>query len=533
YSVTGSGYEHKGLFLNEKKEAAPEELELLLKAGLLCNDAAFESGAEVKVIGDPSEAALLISAAKAGLNRHKLEQNFPRVDEISFTSERKMMTTLHRVNKNLVSYSKGAPDIIIDLCNRIFVDGKVYRLDAKKKKEILEYNELFASKALRVFGFAYRPETIRKDDAEKDMIFIGLQAMIDPPRQEVKDAIQKCKDAGIRVMMVTGDHLSTAKAIAEQLNITGKAITGKEIDALPNIDREIERINIFARVNPEHKLRIVNLLMQKGYVVAVTGDGINDAPALKKADIGVAMGITGTDVAKEASDLILTDDNFTSIVNAVEEGRGIYDNIGKFVKYLLSSNLAEILVIFLGMAILAPLAGLGLPLSPIHLLWINVVTDGLPAVALSMDPYAKDIMKRKPRDPKEHIITKKMAFNIIALGTIMALASLTLFWLYRDSLKAQTMVFTGLVVFELVRLYLVRLQNHTPLFSNSLLILSVILSLGSQIAIMYVPFLRDIFNVVQLEFLDWAWIFSAAAVMLVVTAVINRLQKPSSTDKQK
>lgn len=525
YDVTGSGYERKGVFLHEKEEAAPEELELLLKAGALCNDAEFESSKKNSVIGDPTEAALLVSAEKMGFKRDGLEHTEPRVDEISFTSERKMMTTIHKTKKGLISYTKGAPDIVLERCNKILVQGKVYRLDRHKKKEILGFNELFAGHALRVLSFAFKNDIAGKEHAESDMIFIGLQAMIDPPRAEVKEAIKKCEEAGIRVVMITGDHIITAKAIAEQLGIFGKAVTGQELDELRSLDAEIERINIFARVNPEHKLKIVTALKRKGYVVAVTGDGINDAPALKKGDIGIAMGVTGTDVAKEASDMILTDDNFTSIVNAIEEGRGIYDNIRKFVNYLLSSNLAEVLVIFLGMIIFAPLFGLGLPLTPIHILWINLVTDGLPAIALGLDPFAEGIMKRKPRKTKEPIITKEMLVNILVLGSVMAIMILALFWLYKDSLKAQTVAFTALVVFELVRLHMIRSQYRLPIFSNLFLISAVAVSFLLQIVILYIPAFADAFGVVPLEFLDWVWIITAALSLVGINKIIGFIRR--------
>src|SRR3989344_1004883 len=525
YDLTGSGYESKGTFLLEKEEIESDDVAMLLRVGALCNDAEFDAVTKNNVIGDPTEAALLVSAEKAALKRKDLERSEPRVDEIPFTSERKMMTTIHKSKNGLVSYTKGAPDVVLELCNKILDNGKVYRLDRHKKKEILEYNEHFASKALRVLGFAYKSEVSKKDDAEKDLIFVGLQAMIDPPRAEVKEAIKKCKEAGIRVIMITGDHSSTAKAIAEQLGIGGGVVTGEDLDELGDLDKDIGKINVFARVNPEHKLKIVSALKRKGYVVAVTGDGINDAPALKKADIGVAMGVTGTDVAKEASDMILTDDNFTSIVNAIEEGRGIYDNIRKFVNYLLSSNFAEVLVIFLAMLILAPFFGLGLPLTPIHILWINLVTDGLPAIALGVDPFAEGIMKRKPRPAKEHIITKEMIFTIVVLGFIMALVVLLLFWLYKDSLKAQTMVFTALVVFELARLHIIRSQYRVKLFSNLFLVSAVGVSLLLQVAILYVPYLADKFNVVPLEALDWLWIVAAAGFMMVVNIIVRKVRK--------
>ncbi|MEK6940098.1 MAG: calcium-translocating P-type ATPase, SERCA-type [Nanoarchaeota archaeon] len=528
YDVTGSGYETAGSFLLRGKEVNAKSLQTMLKIGALCNDAEFDK--KKKVIGDPTEAALLISAEKAGLLRAKLEQEEPRVDEISFSSERKMMTTIHKTASGKVSYTKGAPDILLKYCNSILINGSVQRLDRKKKDEILQQNETLAGNALRVLGFGYKIKVQEKEDAEKDMIFVGLQAMIDPPRKEVKEAIQKCTDAGIRVVMITGDQLSTAKAIAAQIGITGDAIGGEELNQIKNLALHIEDINIFARVDPEHKLRIVEALKKKGHTVAVTGDGINDAPALKRADIGIAMGVTGTDVAKEASDMILLDDNFASIVNAVEEGRGIYDNIRKFVNYLLSSNFAEILVIFLAMIILAPFFGLGLPLTPIHILWINLVTDGLPAVALGVDPEQKGIMKRKPRQYEEAIINKEMIISIVTLGLIISLVTLFLFWSYRNSIpgKAQTMVFTALVVFELVRLHMIRMHYHLSIFSNGYLVAAVVLSLVLQAIVMYVPFLANSFGVVPLGAADWVLIGIAAAGIVTLNWMVHKVRKISS-----
>ncbi len=527
YDITGSGYRAEGSFLLDGKEAGVKSLQTILKIGLLCNDAQFDK--KRKVIGDPTEAALLISAEKAGLSRAKMEQEEPRVNEISFSSERKMMTTIHQTKSGKVSYTKGAPDILLASCNSILINGSVQHLDRKKKEEILQQNETLAGNALRLLGFAYKTDVKVKEEAEKDMIFVGLQAMIDPPRKEVKEAIRKCIEAGIRVIMITGDQLSTAKAIAEQIGITGDVITGQELNKLKNLVSHIEDINIFARVDPEHKLRIVEALKKKGHVVAVTGDGINDAPALKRADIGVAMGITGTDVAKEASDIILLDDNFASIVNAVEEGRGIYDNTKKFVNYLLSSNFAEILVIFLAMAILAPFFGLGLPLTPIHILWINLVTDGLPAVALAVDPYQKGIMKQKPRQYEESIINKEMITNILIQGAIIASATLFLFWSYQKAIpgKAQTMVFTALVVFELVRLHTIRMHYHLSLFSNRYLLGAIFLSLALQAMLMYVPSLADLFDVVPLGLMDLVWIAAVTLIIVGLNTAIHKVRKLS------
>ena len=525
YGLGGSGYENKGSFFLNDKEVTAKPIHIILKIGALCNDAGFEiSGRTRKVIGDPTEAALLVSAEKAGLSRAKLEQQEPRIDEISFSSERKMMTTIHQAAQGKISYTKGASDVVLTNCDRILINGTVQRLDPKKKKELLNQNEVLAGNALRVLGFAYNTEVKQKSDAEKEMIFVGLQAMIDPPRKEVKSAVQKCTEAGIKVVMITGDQLNTAKAIAQEIGIVGAAVTGSELNEMNDLATELDDIVIFARVDPEHKLRIVEAFQKKGYTVAVTGDGINDAPALKKADLGIAMGVTGTDVAKESADMILLDDNFNSIVSAVEEGRGIYDNIQKFVNYLLSSNLAEIMVIFLAMMVLAPLFGFGLPLAPIHLLWINLVTDGLPAIALGLDPSQKGIMQRKPRPYGEPILNKDTTISIVTLGMTITFAALFLFWSYKDAVpgKAQTMVFTALVVFELVRLHMIRMHYKLSLFSNKFLLGAITLSLALQVMILYVPIFIHYFEVVSLGMLDWLWIIAAAVLIAGINTVVGK-----------
>ena len=430
------------------------------------------------------------------------------------------MTTIHKKSNKKISYSKGAPEIVLARCTKILINGEIERLDRVKRQDILLQNENFAKQSLRVLGFAYNDNFTKTEDSEKDMIFLGLQAMIDPPREEVNEAIKTCNNAGIRVIMITGDQLTTAKSIAKSLGITGESIKGEELKKINLIDK-IEKINIFARVEPKQKLDIVNALKDKGYIVAMTGDGVNDAPALKKADIGISMGITGTDVAKEASDMILTDDNFTSIVNAIEEGRGIFDNIRKFVNYLLSSNLGEIFVI-----LFATLLGMPLPLTAIQILWINLVTDGLPAVALGLDPKRKDIMKQEPRKAKEDIISKAISFNIITLGLFIGIISLILFWLYKGSplVKAQTMVFTSLVVFEIARLQLIRSKYQLAIFSNLYLVGAVLLSLLLQVIVIYSP-LNSIFNVVPLEPLDWVWIIVATGLLVFVNKIVYFFQK--------
>jgi len=511
--VEGSGYDTRGNFLEENKKINVEKIELLLKAGVLSNDSDLKDG---KIIGDPTVGSLIVSSAKAGLIKKDLDKKAPRIDEICFSSERKRMSTIHKEGNKKFIYTKGAPDVVIHLCDKIIENNKVRKLTEKDKHNILKINEEFAHEALRVLAFAYKPLTGKK---EENLIFIGLQAMIDPPREEVKLAIEKCKRAGIKVVMITGDHEATAVAIAKQLGLEGKSLTGQQLDNVTKLENVVEDISIYARVNPEHKLKIIEALRKKGHIVAMTGDGVNDAPALKKADIGIAMGITGTDVAKEASHMLLTDDNFASIVNAVEEGRGIYDNIKKFVNYLLSCNLGEILVIFI-----AILIGMPLPLLAIQILWINLVTDGLPAIALGVDPASPHIMKRKPRNPKEKIMTKDITLNILIMGILMCVASLFLFNKYYliDLKKAQTIVFTTLVVLEIVRIYMVRSQYNIGIFSNKYLILAIVFSFLLQLAVVYSP-LNKFFKTVPLGIVEWAYIIGAAVCVFIIGMISTRV----------
>lgn len=516
--VTGSGYEPKGKITGKVNE-------LLFRIGGLCNDAKLVAGKKWGVIGDPTEGCLITVLRKAGLDDAKLREQYRRIDELGFDSKRKMMTTFHKVKGKLTSYTKGAPDEILKRCNRILINGKVKKLDAKGKKELLAVNEAYSKQALRVLGFAYN-EGKSKSAAEKNMVFVGLQAMIDPPRKEVKKAIEKCAQAGIKVIMITGDHLTTAQAIAKELGIQGKAIEGQDIKNI-DLKNEVDHIGVYARVNPEHKLAIVQALKNKGHVVAMTGDGVNDAPALKKADIGVAMGITGTDVAKEASSMILTDDNFTSIVKAVEEGRNIYDNIKKFVNYLLSSNFGEVLILFLAMLIGFEHGGaVVLPLLAIQILWVNLVTDGLPALALGVDPADPHIMKRKPRDPNDNIVSKNMILNIVSIGVLMTVGVLFLFnkGLAEGVEKAQTLALTLLVMLELVRLEMIRSQYNTGFFSNKYLTMALGLVFVLQLLIIYTP-ANAIFSLVPLNLVDWAWILGISAIMLVIGKVLSEVIK--------
>lgn len=524
-NVSGSGYSNKGDFTINSKPYSSNELELLLKVGLLCNNSSINYEKK-EIIGDPTEVALLVSATKYGLNKTEVEVNSKRIGEIPFEAEKKYMATLNQDAKQNFLYVKGAPDVIINMCSYVLVNNKKIKLDAKKKKEILEVNDKFSKEALRVLGFSYK-EANNKE--VKNLIFIGLQGMIDPPRDSVKDDIEKCYGAGIKVKIVTGDYIGTAIAVGKDIGITGKAISGQELDKINNLEFKniVEKFDIFARVTPEHKLRIVSALKELGYIVAVTGDGVNDAPALKKADIGIAMGITGTDVSKEASDMVLTDDNFHSIVNAVEEGRIVYANIQKFVSYLLSVNIAEILIVLIPV-----LGGLPLPLLAIQILWINLVTDGLPALALSLDPPEKNIMSKTPRKLNESIISKDLLTLIIISNIVVASGVLLLFNYYvdlGDIKKAQTIAFTTLVLAELVIVYLIRKVFDIPLLkSNKYLFSAVISSLLLQLTVIYTP-LNKLFKVTTLNIQDWIFIvFSLIAIsicFLIVEQIIKIYEK--------
>jgi Ca2+-transporting ATPase len=517
--LSGIGYLPEGTFSEH-----PKDLDLLLQVGLLNNDAKLEKteDGQFKIRGDPTEGALIVSAEKAGFNHRKMIDENPRLDELMFDSIRKRMSTVHRINNKRYSYVKGAPDVILNLCTKIIVNGEVRSIDAAAKKKILSANDEFSQEALRVLGFAYKELGKDGKEYETDLIFVGLQGMIDPPREEVKDAIFKCKTAGIKVVMITGDHKGTAMAIAKQLGITGKAITGEEMHTI-DLSKEVDKVGIYARVNPEHKMKIVDALKKKGHVVAMTGDGVNDAPALKASDIGISMSITGSDVAKEASDMILTDDNFTSIVNAIEEGRGIYDNIKKFVQYLLSCNLGEVLVIFL-----ATLMSLPLPLFAVQILWMNLVTDGLPAVALGVDPISIDVMKRKPKDPKEGILNSAFLARVLYTGIFITIATLGVFWYslnYRPGVsetEARTLAFCTLVLLQFVPLIIIRGEYNIGIFSNKKLILAVASSIILQLAVVYTG-LGSFFKTVPLGAIDWALLAGVWIIVYLLSMAMNSL----------
>jgi P-type Ca2+ transporter type 2C len=539
--VSGAGYKKEGQFSSD-----PSKFELLLRIGLLNNDAKLDGE---KVMGDPTEGCLLVSAEKAGLDYHAEQKAYPRVDEIPFDSERKLMTTIHKTRKERLAFTKGAPDNILKICDRILSDGKVVALSPAAKKKIMAQNDLFSKEALRVLGFAYKELKAdgkskgRKDskkNIEADMIFVGLQAMIDPPRAEVKDAIHKCKTAGIKVVMITGDYIGTAVAIGRELGIEGRAITGEELDRIKDLDKVVEEIGIYARVNPEHKMKIIEAFKRKGEIVAMTGDGVNDAPALKKSDIGIAMGISGTDVAKEASDVILTDDNFTSIVNAIEEGRGIYENIRNFVRYLLGCNIGEVLAVFTGV-----LMGFPMVLLPLQILMMNIVTDGLPALALGVEPIDPEIMSRKPRKPNEQIFPAKALLNMAFVGIIMAAGTLFMFQWVRfntgELVKAQAMAFTTLVMFQMFYVLTTRSESTSLLkmgvFSNKYLIYAVLSSIAIQAAILYSP-LDSVINggFSHITLLDWGYILLVSCTIFVIVEskkMLFRLAEPMRTDRMK
>jgi len=516
-SVTGSGYSPEGNFSSD-----PKTFEIILKIGALCNNARIdrkESG--WSIMGDPTEGALLVASSKAGITRESLEKNYERIDEIPFSSERKMMTTVYKVDGKKYGYVKGAAEVLVNHCSKVYRDGKEMNLSEKDRNEILKMNELFAKDGLRVLGFAYKE--VHSEVSEKNLVFVGLQAMIDTPRPEAKEAVERCRLAGIKTVMVTGDHKATAQAVAKELGITGKVITGVELEKI-NLDENVQDISIYARVNPDHKLKIIEAWKKKGAIVAMTGDGVNDAPALKKADIGIAMGITGTDVSKEAADMILTDDNFASIVNSVEEGRGIFDNVKKFVFYLLSSNTGEISTVFLAM-----MMGLSLPVTAIQILWINLTTDGLPALALGVDTPSKDVMKRPPRKKEEGILTWDSMMGILLIGVIMAIGTLWIFNLYNNSEGldyARTMAFTTLMMFQMFNVLNAKAQNQSILknISNKWLLIAIVVSILLQFAVIYSP-LSEFFGTVPLTLLDWGYAVGVSSSVLIIAELAKIVWK--------
>jgi P-type Ca2+ transporter type 2C len=529
WTVDGIGYTPEGKFFSAGKLSDPRSskpLQQLLTFGMLCNNAELVEKENERIIdGDPTEGALLVAAMKAGLTRSGLLNQFEIVNEFPFDSQRKMMSMIvkDKTGRQFV-VTKGAPDVLIGLSTSILWDDRQQHLSNELKGQVQGAIDGLAEKALRTIAIAFKPLTgntviLSENEAEKDLTFIGLQGMIDPPRPEVKTAVKECRDAGIKTVMITGDHVITAKAIASELGILmkdskvidGQTLSSMSVDELEDI---VDEVSVFARVSPEHKLKIVKALQNKGHIVAMTGDGVNDAPAIKAADIGVAMGITGTDVAKEASSLVLLDDNFATIKAAIKEGRNIYENIRKFIRYLLASNVGEILVMLFAMILALPL-----PLVPIQILWVNLVTDGLPAMALGLDQPEDNVMKRGPRHPKEGVFARGLGWKVVSRGFLIGLATLiafmTIYYRNPDDLAyAQTVAFATLVLAQLIHVFDCRSEksifSRNP-FGNKYLVWAVLSSLIMVLGVIYYPPLQPIFHTVAIIPIDWLLIIGMSA----------------------
>jgi Ca2+-transporting ATPase len=531
--VTGVGYQPVGELVRDGTAIQVTDdphLQLLLIAGVLCNDARLnkEEDGRWKIVGDTTEGALVVAAAKAGLSWETIEAVQPRQRELPFSSERARMTTAHRHEDRQRAYMKGAPDIVVPLCSSRRVGEDVLPLSADERRDILEANLALASRGLRVLALAYqdvdRDESL--DEIEHGMMFLGLVAMRDPPRQEASEAVARCRAAGIVPLMITGDHAGTALAIARELTIISgpgdDVLTGADISDLSDeqLQDAVRRIRVYARISPEQKMRIVEALQREKHIVAVTGDGVNDAPALKRSDIGIAMGITGTDVAKEAADMVITDDNFASIVAAVEEGRKIFDNIRNFVVFLLSANIGEILLIFVAVVV-----GLPLPLLAAQILFVNLVTDSLPALALTMEQGDPDAMRRPPRPTEEPILTRPIAGVALFRGAIEGVGALGLFVLWLEGFDsseemARTVALASIIVAELMEAHASRSLYRTiveiGVFKNLYLFGATLISLGVTLLVIYVPPLQDAFGVVGLGVGEWAAVTAVASFRLIV-----------------
>lgn len=535
-------YNNEIFGVEEKKYNVDDHLRLLMNSMILCNDTKVtKEGEEFKLAGDPTETALVDLGIKLNMLKTTMDDENPRVEEIPFDSERKLMSTVNNTNQGLFVYTKGGVDEILSKCSKIYLDNQEMALSAENINYIKQVNEEMAKGALRVLAMAYKrvdkiPTRNEMNNLESELVYIGMVGMIDPARPEAKEAVEKCKTAGIKPVMITGDHKVTAMAIAKDIGILeneSEAITGSELEKMPQeeLEKNVKNYSVYARVSPEHKVRIVKAWQSQGEVVAMTGDGVNDAPALKTADIGAAMGIVGTDVAKEAADVVLTDDNFATIVSAVEEGRRIYDNILKAVQYLLSSNIGEIIVLFV-----ATMFGwLAEPLLPIHILWINLVTDSLPALALSVDPAEKDIMKRKARKDK-NIFSKGMTFRVFYQGIMVGVLTLLAFCIGcrfdfaslanpEVAMTAQTMAFAVLAMSELVHAYNVR-SNKESIFkiklkTNMVLVLATLVSLLLMVVVLGVPVLQGMFEVTELSITNWVWVILLSLAPLTIVEILK------------
>jgi P-type Ca2+ transporter type 2C len=558
-NVTGIGYSPNGEFQQENETVNPDEhLIALLKTATLCNDSNIEKNEKTGtwcVKGDSTEGALVVVARKVDIKKEQLEAMEPRIAEIPFSSERKRMTTIHGTNGKKFAYMKGAPEVVLECCDKIFLDGKVQPLSKDIIAEYLKVTETMALQALRNLGFAYRelPSDISKFDEalEHHFVFLGVVGMIDPPRSEVRDAIAICKNAGIRVVMITGDHKLTATAVAKALRLLDekedhRVLTGKQLEEMTDeqLADTVEKVAVYARVSPEHKMRIVKAWKGKDEVVAMTGDGVNDAPALKMSDIGIAMGITGTEVTKEAADMVLADDNFASIVKAVKEGREIYDNIKKYLTYLLQCNIMEILVMFFAVVSVPYLAraftpnsdidlvsNAGIALTAVQILWVNLVTDGLPAIALGIDPGDPDLMQRKPRKPKESLFSRDVKTFLTAMPIFMATILLIAFfarlpWESASNLTdARTTLFTSMVMMELAVAISCRSLKF-PLFKvgpfkNKFLLIAIFSSFALQLFVLYAPDIQGLFDVQVPGVVDWS-IAVLYALLVFVTLEVGK-----------
>ncbi|MCP2240561.1 calcium-transporting P-type ATPase, PMR1-type [Thermoanaerobacterium thermosaccharolyticum] len=518
----------KELDLNDQYD---NKADFLLECSTLCTDAFIDD--KGKSFGDPTEVAIVSVFEKNLSKKSDLENKYPRVAEIPFDSDRKMMTTIHKAHDNNYKViTKGAFDNVIERCKYILKDGKIENLTDDDKSKIKLENEKMGNNALRVLAISYKntddiPERLSSDDVEKDLIFIGLLGMIDPPREEVKDSVKICKMAGIKPVMITGDHKITAMAIAKELGILNKgdmAVTGRELEAMTDDElyKKVKDISVYARVSPEHKMRIVKAWQRNNAVVAMTGDGVNDAPALKQADIGAAMGITGTDVAKDSADMVLTDDNFATIVAAIEEGRTIYENIKKSIHYLLSCNIGEILVL-----LIATLAGMPMPLKPIHILWVNLVTDSLPALALGVEPADKDIMTKKPRPKNENIFADGLMFRIPIEGIMIGLVSFIafLFGLRENLTNARTMAFAVLTFSQLSQAMNARSNKSifkVGLFKNRYMVLALAVSIFLQLVVILTP-LNAIFDIKNINIYDWDIIVLLSLSPIIIMEIVKAL----------
>ncbi|MBE4908786.1 calcium-translocating P-type ATPase, SERCA-type [Bacillus luteolus] len=545
WQVSGTGYDPSGRFHKGDSEVQPRNeraLHQILTFGVLCNNAELKlKDKEYIVDGDPTEGALVVAGLKAGLSRESIQKEFTIIHEFPFDSSRKMMSVIveDKSGKQFV-VTKGAPDVLLKVSGSILWDNKQQFLSDKYETEVQHAIDQLAGQALRTIAIGFKPiqpgqKIINEFEAEKDLTFIGLQGMIDPPRPEVKDAVKECKQAGIKTIMITGDHVITAKAIATQLGILpmgGKVIDGNTLSmmSVEELEEVVDDVYVFARVSPEHKLKIVKALQKKGHIVAMTGDGVNDAPAIKASDIGIAMGITGTDVAKEASSLVLLDDNFATIKAAIKEGRNIYENIRKFIRYLLASNVGEILVMLFAMLLALPL-----PLVPIQILWVNLVTDGLPAMALGLDQAEDNVMRRKPRNPREGVFARGLGWKVISRGFLIGIVTLIAFMIVYDRNPnnlgyAQTIAFATLVLAQLIHVFDCRSErsvfDRNP-FENKYLVWAVISSIVLMLVVIYYPPLQPIFHTQSIILQDWLLIIGLSAVptFLLAGTLLTRKRK--------